>query len=218
MKVREIFKSFVKSPHKIIFSSLFSVITSLLFAIYNIYLGLSFNDALGISIAIYYACLIIARIIALNIERKIRNCNANIKDNVRRKAYLGLSLFMFFIDLSLIAPITLMIIHPKTITFGIIPSITVATYTTYKIIMAIFNYQKSKKFDNLTYKFLRELSLIDALISVLSLQHTLIMVNGGMSHDMKILSACSSFGILSFIIIFSICVMIHNLKQKMNNN
>lgn len=213
MKIKDKINKFIKNPNKIIFSSLFSVLTTFLFAIYNIYLGLKFGDSWGISISIYYICLIFARTISLNTERKIKRYKTDIKNNVRRKKYIGLSVFMFFIDFCLITPITLMIVYPKEVNFGIIPAITVATYTTYKITMAIVNYNKVKKVENLTYKFLRELSLVDALISILTLQHTLIMVNGGMSNNMLILSACSSFVILLLIIVFSIYTTIRNIKK-----
>ena len=107
-----------------------------------------------------------------------------------------------------------MIIHPKDVSFGLIPSIAVAAYTTYKITIAIINYVKVKKYNNIMFKFVRELSVVDAFVSTLTLQHTLLMVNGGMTDSMQILSACSSFGILIVIIVFSICVMHKNLKTS----
>ncbi|MGN1213203.1 MAG: hypothetical protein ACI4TZ_04090 [Christensenellales bacterium] len=214
MNIKQKIKTLIKSPHKILLSATFSVVITFLFAIYNLHLGLRYGDSWGKSISIYYLCLIVARIISLITERKIKDSSEDKKDVERRKTYIGLSIFIFFIDLCLIAPITIMVVKPKDVNFGIIPAIAVATYTTYKTTMAIININKIKKVENLIYKFLRELSLIDAMISVLTLQHTLIMVNGGMTDSMQILSACSSFGILLVIIAFSICVMVKNLKNK----
>lgn len=120
---------------------------------------------------------------------------------------------MFFIDLCLFAPITLMLLRPKAAAFGMIPAIVIATYTTYKIIAAIINYNKAKKGEKLTYKLLRALSIVDALVSVLSLQHILIMVNGGMTFEMLVLSAVSSFIILLIILIFSVTQIVYVTKK-----
>ena len=150
----------------------------------------------------------------MNVEKKLKNNKPNVKINIREKTYIKLSIFMFFIDLSLFTPITLMIVKPNNVVFGIIPAIIVSVYTTYKISMALINYKKNRRSDNLTYKFLRELSVVDALVSILTLQHTLIMVNGGMTEGMKLLSSISSFLVLLIIIVFSTIKMLNVLKKK----
>ena len=121
---------------------------------------------------------------------------------------------MFFIDICLLAPIILLITNPKETNFGLIPSIVFAVYTTYKITMAVINYNKVKKVDNLIFQYLRELSVVDAFVSILSLQNTLIMVNSGMTQSMFILSAISSFVIFFVIVAFSIVNMVKTIKNK----
>lgn len=207
-------KQLFSNPNQIIITSVFSVVITILFAGYNAYLGVIHNDAWGISISVYYLCLIIARTVVLITEKNLKTLTDQQKDNKRQKLYIGLSIFMFFIDLCLIAPITLMVIAPKDVKFGIIPSLVVAVYTVYKVTMAIINYKTANRFNNLAYKFLRELSVVDALVSLLTLQHVLIMVNGGMTKQMMTLSACSSFGILLVIIVFSVLTMIFNTKKS----
>lgn len=213
MKVKEILNKYLKNPNKIVFSTLFSVLITFLFAIYNLYLGLKYRDSWGISIAVYYICLLIARLSFLIIENKTNKKEDFIKNKIRKKSYIYLSVFMFFIDFCLIAPISLMIVCPKEVSFGLIPAIAVATYTTYKITIAIKNYLKVKRYDNLMYKFVRELSIIDALVSILTLQHTLIMVNGGMNDSMLILSSITSFLIFLTIVIFNIISIIKSIKS-----
>lgn len=58
-------------------------------------------------------------------------------------------------------------------------AITIAAYTTYKIIMSAINFSKAKKNGNLSVKMLRNVNLVDALVSVLSLQYALVMTFGG---------------------------------------
>lgn len=213
MEILENIKKFIKNPQKIVFNTMFSVLITFLFAIYNLFLGIRYSDSWGISIAIYYLCLIVARLSFLIVEKKIRKHEKVLKEVIRRKTYIYLSIFMFFIDFCLIAPITLMIIHPKDVSFGLIPSIAVAAYTTYKITIAIINYVKVKKYNNIMFKFVRELSVVDAFVSILTLQHTLIMVNGGMTTQMLKLSSATSFIILLAIIIFSIVSMKKTIKN-----
>lgn len=204
MEILERINKLIKNPKKIVISTMFSVLITFLFAIYNLFLGIRYLDSFGISIAIYYSCLIVSRLSFLIVENKIRKNENVLKEEIRRKTYIYLSIFMFFIDFCLIAPITLMIVHPKDVSFGLIPSIAVAAYTTYKITIAIINYVKVKRYNNIMFKFVRELSVVDALVSILTLQHTLIMLNSGMTKEMMILSAVSSFIILLAIIVFSI--------------
>ena len=212
MKISEKIKNFVKSPNKTVFSAYFSALITFLFALYNIFLGLYYGDAWSISIFIYYLCLTCARVVVIVIENKAKTCQQDAA-KLRGKACIGLSIFMCFIDLCLFAPITLMLLRPQPVTFGIIPAIVIATYTTYKITLAIISYNKTKKGEKLTYRFLRALSIVDALVSVLSLQHILIMVNGGMTEDMKVLSAISSFIILIFILSFSVLQIVNATKK-----
>lgn len=213
MKIKDRIAAIIKSPNKILYSTLCSMTVTFFFALYNGVMGIIMNDSWGMSISIYFLCLTIARISALCCELKYRQ---NKLKTTQKNAYIGLSVFMFFIDLCLIAPISLLITNPKDFTFGLIPAIVVATYTTYKVTIAIINFRKVKKTNNIIFKYLRELSIVDALVSILTLQHTLIMVNGGMTHDMLILSCISSFVILLFVIIFSISQMIITTRKIKN--
>lgn len=215
MNIREKIKNFIKNPNKILVSTMFSVLTTFLFALYNGYLGIVFNDSWGISISIYYLCLISAKLISVTVENKLKNKNYLNVQQIRRTTYIILSIFMFFIDICLIAPISLMIVNPKNVKFGLIPAIVMAVYTTYKVTTGIINYKKVTKTNNLIFKYVRELSVVDALVSILTLQHTLIMVNGGMTSGMKILSSLSSLGIFLIIVVFSIFQIINTKKNNL---
>lgn len=214
MKIINLFQKLKQHPDKLVIITGLSLFVTFLFMLFNCFLGIRYSDEFAVSIAIYYGCLILARIVSVICEVNLSDRIEEQKYKKRKQVYFALSIFMFFIDLCLIAPIFLMVFRPKDVSFGIIPAITMATYTTYKITVAILNFNRSRKLDNLTYKFLRELAVIDASVSVLSLQHTLIMVNGGMTASMKILSLISSLIIVVVIICFSIISMKITLKTK----
>lgn len=205
--------------YRTLFDATFSLVVTIAFVIYNAYLGFKFGDAFEIGISIYYFLLILIKSAMLIIERKISHYEDDLKMSVRVKSYKVASIFIFIIDLCLIAPIIIMAIKPKEVGFGIIPAITMAAYSVYKIVVAIINYIKSKKSQNPTIILLREINIIDAIVSILMLQHTLIMVNGGMDESMRILSIITSILFIVFIIAFSILSFFRNkriFKENIN--
>ena len=193
-------------------TTIYSLLITISFALYNAYLGIRFADAFAISISIYYLLLIWIKTASLIVEKRIKNQSEDDKNRVRKKNYKISSVIVFVIDLCLIAPIILMVTQPKEVKYGIIPAIVMATYTTYKIVMSIINYKRSKKSKNLTSILFKEINIIGTIVSVLSLQHTLIMVNGGMTKSMQTLSFVTSLGFIAVIIMFSVISFIKNYK------
>lgn len=101
---------------------------------------------------------------------------------------------------------------------GLIPAITMATYTTYKLIMASIHIQKQKhnNHNNVLVTELRTINFIDALVSILTLQNTLIMVNQTKSsaNDMFVLSAVSSAAIYIVIMFTTIHLLRKGFRQR----
>ena len=93
-----------------------------------------------------------------------------------------------------------------------------AAYTTYKVIMASVNLKRRKRSSNRLIRLLRTISFVDALVSILSLQNTLIMVNmKNESTEMLTLSAITSAAIMLAVLAISIAAMgngIAGLKSK----
>ena len=100
----------------------------------------------------------------------------------------------------------------------LIPAIAMAAYTTYKVIMASVNLKRRKRSSDRLVRLLRTINFIDALVSVLSLQNTLIMVNmKGDGSEMLTLSAITSAAIMLTVLALSIAAMIKgivSLKSK----
>lgn len=212
MSLKEKINKINNFKYKTIIMLIFSLVINLGFIVYNSYLGIFFQDAFAIGISIYYLFLFVIKFATLIVERKITNKEKDTQIKIRIKNYKISSIFIFIIDLCLIAPIILMVTQPNDVKFGLIPAITMATYCVYKIVVAIINYTKSKKSQNLTTILLKEINIIGAIVSILTLQHTLIMVNGGMDKSMKILSLISSIGFILLIIAFSVVSFIRNKK------
>lgn len=93
-------------------------------------------------------------------------------------------------------------------------SIAMAAYSFTSITIAIINAKKSIKHDNLLVKQNRIIDLISALVSILILQHTLIVVNGDYTQDLVIMSVFTSAAIWAFIVFITIFSFIKNIKDN----
>ena len=200
MKLIDLLKG--KEQRKKIFF-LCSLLTTLGFAVYNGIAGIIYSLSWNISIAIYYVFLFLLRIsTCLKSNNKVLN-------NI-------ISFFFLLLNLSLVVPISLLALHKKIVKMDMILSIAIATYTTYKVTKAIMNILSKKKSKRLEDKEKFTLNLIDALVSVLNLQNTLITVNGDSSKDMLNLSIISSF--IIYILIIIITLIFIKYKRKIINS
>lgn len=194
---------------RVLITSLISLVVVLLFAAYNGALGIINNSIWNGSICIYYLLLLIIREIILNF--KIRNKD----NNTEKPIFIVTSLLVLVLNLVLIIPISLMIMNRREVLNNeIIPAIIMTAYTTYKITIATINYQKTRKCNELLIKELRTINFIDAFVSLLTLQNTLILLNGEMSNEMMILSAISSGVVVFFMIVISIFLLIKGIRDN----
>ncbi|MCD7822538.1 MAG: hypothetical protein LUG86_00735 [Oscillospiraceae bacterium] len=178
---------------------------TVLFAVYNGYLGIASLSLWHGSIAIYYILLTLIRGIILISERK----------NKARLRTLKISTcFLLILNIALICPIALMVMFEKPVNIGMIPAIAMAAYTTYKIVMALVNFgsKKKRRSGNILISELRAISLIDAIVSVLSLQNTLIMVNGG-AESMLTLSAITSGAMYALVLVITIRLLMTKISR-----
>jgi hypothetical protein len=113
---------------------------------------------------------------------------------------------LLILNISLVVPISIMVRQQKPVSLTLIPAIAMAAYTTYKVIMASVNLRKRKSSSDSLVWLLRTISFIDALVSILTLQNTLIMVN----------SSGEDLGMLPLTAITSALVWIAVLGMSLN--
>ena len=113
-------------------------------------------------------------------------------------------IMLIILTFVMIAPAILLVLDKRTYNLGLIPSIASSAYTTYNITMSIINLKKAKNTDEPIIKQIRLVNLVNTLMSILVLQNTLILANGGYTDEMKILSMATSIGIIVLIIIIEI--------------
>ncbi|MBR7019673.1 MAG: hypothetical protein IKI15_01285 [Lachnospiraceae bacterium] len=121
---------------------------------------------------------------------------------------------LLLLNLSLIVPISLMVKLQKPVKMTLVPAIAMAAYTTYKIILASVNMKRTGRIKNLLAKELRTIGFIDALLSVVVLQNTLIVVNSdGKDRSMLLFSAITSAAILLLMLAVSVYGFIKGIGQ-----
>jgi L-asparagine transporter-like permease len=112
---------------------------------------------------------------------------------------------LFVMNASLIVPILAMIRGERHYNWGLIPAIAIASYTFYRIVMAIVRYAKTRKEEHSLMKQLGTFRLIDSLVALLTLQNTMIIVQeGAIAGEMQTFSIRSS--ILIWLVIVGVSV------------
>jgi hypothetical protein len=114
-------------------------------------------------------------------------------------------------------PITLLVLNKRAVEMSLIFSIAIALYVCIKTIKAIINFTKQRKTNDPLIKELRIIDLTDMVVSILTLQNTLISINGGFSEELYIVTIVSSF--IGFVFnIVCVCLLSFNKITKKEKN
>lgn len=171
---------------------------TLLFALYNGALGLWYASVWHGSICAYYLLLSVLRGLLLAAER-----GAGPSGRGQGKLLVASAAALVLMDLALAVPVSLMVLDRRPVRMGLIPAIASATYTTYKVAAAAVKLRRPGG-----SVFLRGLDLlrfVDALVSVLVLQNTLLTaVDGAVTAEMLPLVAVTSAAILLAVFALSV--------------
>ena len=175
-----------------------SVLAIICFTVYNGILGFLFDSIWHICIFVYYVFLLFIKgLLVFGISHKKTRSNQIIV------VYITF-IMLIILTFVMIAPAILLVLDKRTYNLGLIPSIASAAYTTYSISMSIVNMKKAKNTDSPIIKQIRLVNIVNTLMSILVLQNTLILANGGYTDDMKKLSVATSIGIIVLIIFIEI--------------
>lgn len=203
-------------------SSVISFGVTVLFALYNGFLGVRLLSVWHGSICVFYLLLVAVRGMILWTEKNNTARMEDEKAHHTQRMFILSGVILLILNLALILPISMMVTFEKPVNMGMIPAITMATYTTYKITMASIHIRKQKRNShrNVLVTELRTINFIDALVSVLTLQNTLIMVNQTQSdaNDMRILSAISVAVIDLVIMIITVHLLVTGHKTEFKSN
>ena len=201
---------------KTLAASFNSLAVTVLFALYNGFLGVYHASLWHGTICVYYLILSALRGLIVLSERRIAGSPREAE--ARRRVYVISAVMLFILNVSLVVPVSLLVLLQKPVALSLIPAIAMAAYTTYKIVMASVNLKRRTRSENRLVRLLRMINFIDALVSILTLQNTLIMVNmKDESNRMLSLTAVTSAAIMLAVLALSIAALrkgIMSLKRK----
>ena len=189
-----------------------SLAVTLIFAFYNGFLGIRHASLWYGTICVFYILLSVLRGSIVASAKRIDQRGE--KEAPRNKAFLAISLLLLILNISLIVPLSIMVKQQKPVSLTMIPAITMAAYTTYKVVMASVNLKRRKRSSDSLVWLLRTVSFIDALVSILTLQNTLIMVNSdGKELSMLPLTAVTSAAVWAAVLAMSLGAIIKGIRQ-----
>ncbi len=192
-----------------------SLAVTFIFAVYNGYLGIRHASLWYGTISVYYILLTVLRGSIIIAAQRIDRLES--QEATRKKAFLAISCLLLILNTSLIVPISIMVRQQKPVSLTLIPAIVMAAYTTYKVTMASVNLRKRRISSDRLVWLLRTISFIDALVSILTLQNTLIMVkSSGRNQSMLPLTAFTSALVWIAILLLSVYSIVKGIKRIKN--
>jgi len=197
---------------KTIASALLSLAATAFFALYNGFLGIRHASVWHGTICVYYLVLVLLRGAILLAERRAARSGSPERD--RARACLGAASLLLLLNASLVVPVSLMVIRRKPLSLSLIPAIAMAAYTTYKITMASIHLRRCRRSADRLVHLLRTIHFIDALVSILTLQNTLIMVNAsGADDSMLTLTAVTSAAVMLAVLALSVGEIVRAVRR-----
>lgn len=183
-----------------------STIVNLFVCILNLVYTIIYRSVYYSTLFYYYLFLFIIRVIFLvstykNIKKNYHTLNQFQKKKFNLRIWLGFFSIILAILLGALNYIILKMDLPVIKT--LVPAITIATYTFFKLFIAIRNIIKARKIDISLLTF-RDIGLIDAITSIMVLESTMIYALDSLDERMHTLISYS--GLVASLLIFFLCI------------
>lgn len=130
--------------------------------------------------------------------------------------YLGCGIAILVSEVALVFAVTQIVMDKERAQTGMILAIAMAAYTFYKFTLAIVNIVKSKRLKDEAVQCIRNINLVDALVSMLSLEMTLIAATGG--EDMTVLNAVTGGAVCLITAVLGVIMIANGAKRLKNIN
>ena len=212
MQSTEIGNRLLKEPrYRIIASAACSFLINLLYALYNGGLGVANRSIWFITMCSYYIILSTMRFSAILCERKNNKAASDDMEYFVMKLSGGLLAALSFV---LTGVIYISITENIATKHETIVMITIATYTFYKIVMAIIRAVKQRKNPSPLLAVIRSIGYADVAASILTLQRSMFASFGeltdGKAHTMNVLTGTA---VCLFVLILGLSMIINGKKK-----
>lgn len=150
--------------------SLISVASNILFCVYNLFFSALTLSWWMLTLGVYYACLGGIRMFSLKSG----------SNGYFTQRTVGIMLILTVIPL--VGTVILASVKNRGTKIGLIVMLAIATYSFTKIVMAIINLIKLRRIKSTKLTISRSISFADALVSIFSLQRSMLVSFEGMSN------------------------------------
>lgn len=211
---------FNESDFRTLSNNVIGLNLGLCFVLYSAIIGIIFHSIWDISFSIYYLLLVLIRLLIMLCEQRIsknENMVSTEKELNRAKVLRLEGLLLIFVSIALVVPVTLLAMLQKEVVFPMWIAIANACYAFYKIIDCTYSFIKNKNNNNLSIKGIKNLNLIGALVSMLTLENAMIMTfSVSIEESMKIMLILSALAVMVINSIIAIMTFIDGNKNVNN--
>ncbi len=195
--------------------ALCSFAVNLAFVAFNTVFALLTKNAWYGSLAGYYFLLSCLRGFVFYGEKRAKALPEK-EGALKRIGNYGLcGVALFLLDVAMAVAVTFMVVQEKPTSYTEIMAIVFAAYTFYKLTLAVWNIFKAKKVQDLQIQAFRNISLVDAAISLLSLQVTLV-ATFSQGESMLILNAMTGACVCLLTIGVGVLMILQASKRRKN--
>ena len=176
--------------NKVKIFTLLSLASNIIFCIYNVVVGILYHSWWMLTVGSYYVFLSVMR--AFVIKSKSDGCF------IRRTS----GVMLVFTVVPLVGTVILASIKDRGTKLQLIMMLAVAVYSFAKIVIAIVNLIKLRKVKSAKTVVLRNISFADALVSIFSLQRSMLVSFEGMSENgIRIMNIATGSGVCFLVIL-----------------
>ena len=197
--------------YRIILSATLAFAFNLLYAIYHCVLGILNLSFWFIAMCAFYGILAIMRFSAILCERN----HQKLPDNVTELFVMKLSGVLLVILSIVLATVSYISLSQNIAAkHGEIIMITIATYTFYKITMAIVKAVKQHKNTSPLLKTIRNIGYAEVAASILTLQRSMLASFGSMSAgNIHFMNAVTGAAVCLFVLILGLSMIAKSMKK-----
>ena len=194
-----------------------SLIWNALFAIFQLGLGFHHNSLWFYSMAAYYIMLAIIRFFLV---KHTRIYKANEAEQRELKKYLLCGWLLLLMNIALAIIVGFIVYWNKTFVHHEITAIAFAAYTFITLTYAIIGIIKYKKYNSPVYTAAKNISLIAACVSMLTLEATLLGTFGSAENPLftQIILFATGAMVLGFAITMAIIMIVKGINELKNIN
>lgn len=196
-----------------------SILISIGFAMMNLAIAIRDRSVWYGALTAYYFLLILFRAATILADRASKRSESEAeRESLQNKIYLGCGAFLVIVEIAMCVAVTQMVIYGRPVRGGMVFAIATAAYTFYKIIMAIVNLVKAKRYASPAMQALRNLNFADACMSMASLTVLMFAVfNESTDSTFEItIKAAAGFAACAAVLVMA-SVMIIKAAKKIKN-